>query len=213
MEIKKNKHSRTRGIGQGMSNVGQIWPDVFRAYLGDYSVKLSASDIARKIGFERRTVSRVLSSLAKLNLVKYKLVGRNKVFYLDLDSPKSKILLEIAENKKALDFSLGNTEVFLIVKELLGDCSSVIVFGSYALGKNKKNSDLDLVIFECKNKKKMKQIKENHLVEINEHCVTYVEFQRLLQKKQALSLEILGNHVLFGDVSKIVNLFKEKKNG
>lgn len=200
-------------VGQKMFNVGQRWSDVLGAYLNEYSVKLSASDIARKIGFERRTVSRVLSQLVKLNLIKYKILGKNKLFYLDLENPKSKILLEIAENKKSLDFCLHNTEVFLAIKDLSDVCSSVIVFGSYASGKSKKNSDLDLVVFECKDKKKIKQIKENHLININEHYVGYSEFLKLLKKKQALSLEILSNHIIFGDVSKIVNLFKEKNNG
>ena len=97
----------------------------------------------------------------------------------------------------------------MVVRDLLNFCSSVIVFGSYASGQNKKNSDLDLAVFGCKDKKKVRQIKENYLIDINEHYINYFEFKGLLRKKQALSLEILGNHVLFGDVSKFVDFFNK----
>lgn len=199
-------------IGTELSNVGKIWPDVLGAYLNKYSNKLSASDIARKINLERRTVSRVLLKLVNLNLLKYDLHGKNKLFYLDLDNPKSKILLEIAENKKAIEFYLSNTKIFLIIKDLSKFCSSVIIFGSYASGKNRKDSDLDLVIFGCRDKKKIKQIKKNYSIEINEHYVSFSEFGGLLKRKQALSLEILSNHLIFGNVSGVVDIFRRRSN-
>lgn len=191
-----------------MSNIGQMWPDVLGAYLFDYSSRLTASDISKRMRLPRRTISRILLQLVKLNLIEYEIRGRNKMFYLDLDNPKSKILLDIAESKKALNFSLREKEIYLIIMDLLEICSSVVVFGSYASGKNKRDSDLDLVVFGCKDKKKLNKLRERHLVEINEHLVNYSEFEKLIKKRNPLSLEILNNHVIFGETSRIVEMFR-----
>ena len=61
-----------------MSDIGQLYPDVLMPYLKDYSLKLSASEIAKKIKIERRTVSRILNKLSKLNLMNYTISGKNK---------------------------------------------------------------------------------------------------------------------------------------
>ena len=196
-----------------MTNIGQKWAFVVGAYLKDYSAKLSASEISKITGIERKSVSRILNNLVNLNLVNYNISGRNKLFYFDLENPKTKILFEVAENQKSLEFFLKNKEVFLIINDLLGVCSSVVVFGSFASSKHHKKSDLDLVVFGCKNKKKIREIKENYLLEINEHPFSYDEFQKILNKKVSLSLEVMGNHILFGDVSQIVNIFLRVKNG
>ena len=198
---------------QIMTNIGQKWAFVVGAFLRDYSMKLSASEISKMTKVERKNVSRILNNLVKLNLIRYNIQGRNKLFYFDLENPKSRILLEIAENQKSLGFSFKNKYVFLVVKDLLEICSSVVVFGSFASGKYNKKSDLDLVVFGCKNKNKLREIKENHLLEINEYSFGYSEFQKMLDKKVSLSLEIMENHILFGDVSQIVNIFLEVHNG
>ena len=67
-----------------LSSVGQVYPDVLRPFLKDYSSRLSASDIAREVNIERRTVSRILNKLVKLNLMDYIIHGKNKLFYFDL---------------------------------------------------------------------------------------------------------------------------------
>jgi DNA-binding transcriptional regulator GbsR (MarR family) len=72
-----------------MSNIGQLYPDILMPYLKDYSLKLSASEIARETGIERRTISRILNKLAKVKMMDYVLQGKNKLFYFDLEKSNS----------------------------------------------------------------------------------------------------------------------------
>ena len=193
-------------INQKMSNVGQIWPDVLGAYLSDYSVKLSASDVSRKTHLERRSVSRVLNKLVEFNLISYAREGKNKMFYLDLRKQITKIIINIAENQKSLNFQLRTKKIAVIINEFLNYCDGIIIFGSYSSRISHADSDLDIIIFGA-NKGKIKQIKEKYLMEINEHYAGYKEFEKMLKKRKPLAIEILNNHILFGDVSRLIKIF------
>ena len=194
-----------------MSNIGQLCPDILEAYLGDYSLKLSASEISKLVKIERRTVSRIMNKLVSFGLMNYISQGKNKLFYFDLKKNSSFSILNFSEINKSINFSLKNKEISLIVSKLVSISDSVIVFGSYAQGKNKKNSDLDVVLFGNVDLKELNKIKDLSLVEINEHIVSFSEFKEILKRKNSLSLEICNHHILFGDFSRIVNIFLEDK--
>ncbi len=190
-----------------LSNVTQKWVNVLIPYAHDYSFKLSASELSRKSKIPQQTISRSLNKLVKLNVIDYVKEGKNKLFYFDLEKQTTKIILNLIENQKALQFQLNMNEIPVILNEFLKYCESLIVFGSYASNDFNKESDLDLVILGKYDKEKIKKIKQKQILEINEHYVSYVEFVRILKSKNPLSIEILKNHILFGDVSKIVDIF------
>ena len=194
-----------------MSNIGQLCPDVLKPYLKDYSLKLSASEISREVKIERRTVSRILNKLVGLNLMNYVLQGKNKLFYFDLKKMSSFSLISLIEVNNSLNFSFRNKEISLILSKLFSCAEGVIVFGSYASLKNKKNYDLDVVFLGKVNLKEIRKIKSMSSIEINEHVVSYSEFVKILKSRNPLSIEISENHVLFGDSSRIVKAFLEDK--
>jgi predicted nucleotidyltransferase len=197
-----------------MSNVGQLYPDILRPYLRDYSLKMSASEISRNTKLERRTVSRFLNNLFKMKLLNYVSQGKNKLFYFDLDKNTSFSLINLIEINNSLDFEFKNKEVSLIISKILDFSEGVIVFGSYASGNNKDDSDLDLVLIGKVNLGEIKKIKSFSPIKINEHVVSFSEFRKILKDKNPLSIEISKNHVLFGDFSKMVKIFLEdKKSG
>lgn len=189
------------------SNITQKWVDLLFPFSDDYSSKQSASQLSKKTKIPQQTASRILNKLAKLNLINFVKEGKNKLFYFDLENQNSKIMLNLIENQKALEFQLKNKEICVIINEILKHCESIIIFGSYASGKFNKTSDLDIVILGKCNKEKIRKIKQKQIIEINEHYVSYGEFFKILKSRNPLSLEIMKNHVLFGDVSKIVDIF------
>lgn len=194
-----------------MSDIGQLCPDVLGAYLRDYSLRLSASEISKDVKIGRRTVSRIMNRLVEVGFMDYVLQGKNKLFYFDLNKNNSFSLLNYSEINKSINFGLKNKEIYLIISKLVSVSDAVIVFGSYAKGKNKKGSDLDVVLLGNVNLNELKKIKDLSLVEINEHIVSFSEFKKILKSKNPLSLEISNSHVLFGNFSKIVNIFLEDK--
>ena len=90
-------------------------------------------------------------------------------------------------------------------------CESLIVFGSYASGNFSKESDLDIVILGKSNKEQIKKIKQKQIIQINEHYISYIEFAKILKSKNPLSIEIMKNHILFGNVSKIIDIFWKRE--
>jgi predicted nucleotidyltransferase len=98
---------------------------------------------------------------------------------------------------------------FYVINEMLNFCDSILLFGSYANDNFEENSDLDLVLVNCNNKEAIKKIKNREVMEINEHYVSYLDFKKSLKNKNNLAIEILKNHILFGNVSKIVEYYIE----
>lgn len=190
-----------------MGNITQKWVDLLIPFLENYSAKFSVSELSRKSKIPQQTVSRYLNKLVKLNLVSYIKDGKNKLFHLDITEQKTKIILDILENQKALEFQLRNEKVAVVINELLRYCESLIIFGSYASENFHHESDLDLVILGKSNKKELKKIINKQIMEINEHYINYEEFEKILKERNPLAIEILGNHILFGNVSKIREIF------
>lgn len=186
-----------------ISNITQKWVDVLTPYLNNYAEIYSESDINNFSDVPQQTISRIFSKLLKIGLLDFKLKGKNKLFFLP-ENINSKIIIKLLENHRALDFNMNNP---LIVEEIIKNSETVIVFGSYASKTEKKDSDIDLIILGKTNKNQITKIKAKSSLEINEHYSSYLEFEKLLKQGNYLSLEVLKNHVIFGNVSKVVDLF------
>lgn len=192
-----------------IGDITQKWVKLLAPFTGDYSAKLSVSELSRRAKIPQQSASRYLNSLARLNLIDYKREGKNKMFYFDLKKPATKIIFSLAENQKALTFQL--TPAAAIINEILEFCESLVVFGSYASGKNLRESDLDIVVLGKHNREKIKKIKPKQVVEINEHYISYREFRKKIKEKNPLALEIMHSHILFGNVSRLIDIFLEAK--
>ena len=182
-----------------MSDITQKWVDVLIPFSSGYGRRLTASGISRETKIPQQTVSRVLNGLVGRNLIRYSREGKNKLFYFDLKNQSSLLILKMIECQRSLNF-LGNKRVSLIIEDLLKEFDSFLIFGSYASGKQKSGSDLDVVIFS--KKKSLSKIKSKYPIEINEHFLSFVEFRKL--KDSPMIKEVFLNHVLFGDVDKIM---------
>ncbi|MEA3379010.1 MAG: nucleotidyltransferase domain-containing protein [Nanoarchaeota archaeon] len=191
---KKRKSDITK---KEMANIGQIWPDVIITFVNDYNMKLTASDVSRKTKIPRRTVSRILGKLVKLNLIRYVIEGKNKKYYLDLKDQKIKLLAGFIENYKSLKFSLEEKKIFLMLEHII-KLREIVLFGSYAKGNATAESDIDILVIGNESKK-IREIARKQLKQINLHFSTLKEFEKLLKKRNTLAIEIMKNHVIFGN--------------
>jgi predicted nucleotidyltransferase len=190
-------------IAQRMTDVGQICPDILIPFANDYTIKLTASDISKKTKIPRRTVSRKLAKLVKLNLARYSIEGKNKKFYLDLKDQKVKVLINFIENYKALKFINEQKEIYIILEEII-KLRDVVLFGSYAKGQANNESDVDILIIGNQSEK-IREIARTQIKKIGIQFSTLVDFEKLLKKKNTLAIEIIKNHIIFGS-SQFFNL-------
>ena len=193
-----------------MTNVSQKWLDcvmVLTPFTRDYSLQISASEISRKIKVPQKTVHRKLELLVKANLLDYTREGKNKLYFLDFGKQTSLSLINMVETFKELKFKQDFPQIALLFDEL---SSHFILFGSYAKGLAKKESDIDLIIFGKKSAEISKIVKR-YPFEVNIFYFTLEQLKKMLKRREHLVLEIMKDHILFGDKEKIIKLFKDYK--
>jgi uncharacterized protein len=194
-KILHNK-SRTKSTDKpNLAELGQNWPNILFLFTHNYRLKFTASQIANKTKIPLRTVSRTLNNLVKFNLIRYLREGTNKKYYFDLTSERTRLLLQVVENYKSLDFSFKHPSIYSILEELNRE---IVLFGSYAKGTATNKSDVDIIVFGTKSKEVLKLL-QNNTKEVNVHFFTWNQFGKMLNNKEALALEILKNHLVFGE--------------
>lgn len=183
-------------IVQKMTDIGQIRLDILIPFANEYDIKLTASDISKKTKIPRRTISRTLSKLVKLNLIRYSIEGKNKKFYFDLKDQRIKFFINFIENYKALKFSLEQKNIYFILEDII-KARDIVLFGSYAKGQANKESDVDVLIIGNQSER-IRKIARKQIKKISIQFSTLNDFEKLLKKKNTLAIEIMKNHIIFG---------------
>lgn len=184
--------------------------DLVSIYLDNYFEKVNGRTISKKMNVSPQTGLNHVNELVKLNILKYDLEGRNKSYYLNFEDPLTFQLVKLAEEFTALNL-MQNSEIKSLIKDFDGLYESLIIFGSFANNKQKKDSDLDLVFVGSSNTLKLKQIFKLKSREINAEFITLSDFKKSFKDKNSLSIEIMKNHILFGNVDLLIQIFIGKK--
>jgi len=118
--------------------------------------------IARKLNESHSTISRKLDNLKKENAIDSKTEGKNKIFFLKHTLITKNLILQ-EELHKLTKLLRHQPELSVIFEEILKktDEKLIILFGSYAKGLAKKDSDIDIYI-ETKNRNVKKAIGDIH---------------------------------------------------
>ena len=210
MENKKRQDlNMEKNNKSNMANLSQKWLELLVLFSYEYNKKLSGSEISRITKIPQRTVSRYLIKLIKKGILRFEERGNNKFYYLDLSDEKSKIILNLIESYKTFTFSQNNL-LWKDLKELM-PFGTFVLFGSYAKAYSTIFSDIDVVIFS-KNTEKLKKILRS-LPKVQAQIVSFENFQRLVLKKDVLALEILKNHIIFGELEDFIELCRRFYNG
>jgi len=108
---------------------------------------------------------------------------------------------------------LGNSPGLLNNKNLrLSSLSNASRIGRALYGISSiKNNNLKQVLQLKTHIIQIKKIKQKQFIQINEHYISYDKFIKALNSRNALALEILKDHILFGNVSKIADIFWERE--
>lgn len=178
-----------------------------------------------KIGLNEKSNSFLIEALKKfkeLNLIKEEKINNSKCYYLNLENDLIYNYLEILNS--------GIYENRIIEKIILNLKSelnkylfnySIVVFGSYSVNKQNKNSDLDIAIF-VENKLYVKEIlnlfervKLRSLIELDLHLISKYEFLDMLTVDYSnLGKMIFQKHKCIFNCNLFYNILKEGyKNG
>ena len=144
--------------------------------------------IAKKLNESHSTILRKLDNLKKENVIDSRKEGKNKIFYLKKNLVSHTYILQ-AEMHKLTKLLRHNQELGIIFEEILkrSDDKLIVLFGSYAKGLAKKESDIDIYI-ETKSRNVKKIIEEIHS-KINVKIGAF-------DTKSPLIKEIIKEHVI-----------------
>ena len=166
--------------------------------------KAHLREIARTLNESHSTILRKINELLKENVLDYKKEGKNKVFFIK-NTLKAKNYIYSAEIHK-LNILLRKTpELSIIFEDIKKNFSKgmIILFGSYAKGIPKKDSDIDIYLETNDNiiKTKVKNINSKLSIKIGK-----------FDTKSLLIREIVKNHIIIRgleDFYERVEFFKE----
>jgi predicted nucleotidyltransferase len=184
--------------------------DIGILFVSDYSLKLTGREVARKVGLSPQIALNNLNNLVKEKIFLVEKQGRNNLFGLNLKDFGCLMFLSLVEEYRGLG-SLKNKELKGLVEELLPLAETLIVFGSFASGKQGKDSDIDLIALGVKDRKKFNKVKRSFPREVNVEFLSWREFKKACLEKKALAVEVAKNHLVYGNVFNLVKTYKEIK--
>lgn len=175
---------------------------VLAAFLPDYAAKLHVRQIARMTNMNRQTVSETLKRMESERVLDSEISGRNKLYFINKSNQKAKILLANAENAKKIDIC-KKKEISRLV-DYMDTTATVLLFGSYAKGVERENSDIDLLIIG--RKIDFKSFEKETGSEVQTFEMSEKEFLDKLIKKDHLVIEAVRNHVCLKNTEKFIDL-------
>lgn len=104
-------------------------------------------EIAKELKTSLTRVQSVLKELRNINAVDYKEIGKNHVYFIKKNLIFKSLVLN-AENYKLIRLLRKHTFLEPLFKEIISKSkdSIILLFGSYAKGTEKKDSDIDIYI-------------------------------------------------------------------
>jgi predicted nucleotidyltransferase len=167
----------------------------------DYSKRIYGGMVAKKLKMNQKTVSNILNSLEKENIVKYSTEGKNKYYFLNKLNPKIKDIMKIVEIERKNAFIEKHSKMrdlfVLLEKRTQG---ILVIFGSYANFTNNEKSDLD--IFVIGNIKEKRDLEEKYDVKINIVNSSKEKFN----KEDIFIKEVIKNHIILRGCEDFIEL-------
>jgi len=118
--------------------------------------------IAKQLNESHSTVLRKLNKLVEENVLDYKILGRNKVFFIKKNLQAKNYVFN-AERYKLIKLVKEYPELGIIIEDLLKKTNEklIVLFGSYSKFTAKKDSDIDIFI-ETRNRKIKEETESVH---------------------------------------------------
>ena len=166
--------------------------------------KAHLRELARILNQSHSTVLRKINELIKENVLDYKKEGRNKIFFIK-NNLKAKNYIYSAEIHKLNRLLKNHPKLSIIFEDIKKNFSKgmIILFGSYAKGMPKPESDIDMYLETNNNniKNKIKEINSKLSIKIGK-----------FDSKSLLIKEIIKNHIIIRgleDFYERIEFFKE----
>ncbi len=162
----------------------------------NFDKELSLHQLSKESSIPYATLHRTYNE--NKNLLEEKKIGKSIIIKLK-KSDIVKNYLIVASYEESQEFLKNNILFKKILEGLPKDNYSLILFGSYAEGKQRKLSDIDFLIINKDGKKMLSFSKYETLfkITINPIFVSLNEFQEMLRdKEENIGKQVLRKHII-----------------
>jgi uncharacterized protein len=184
--------------------------EIMKEFLGDYNKEIYGRELIGKVKLSQKNIALTLNELEELGILFSKLRGNMRYYSLNKKNSLGDMYLLLFEVEKNIDFMENHLKIKNLFEEvdLLG---IVCIFGSYAKGLEKKDSDLDLFIVGNCDEKKLEEIGKKFGIEVSVKSGSKKDFREMLKTKNPLIREIVESHIIVSGFEDFVN--EVLKNG
>lgn len=168
--------------------------EIMKNFLNGYFKKVYGRELIGKISLSQKNIALTLNELEREGILIGNTSGNRKYYSLNFNNPVLPFQIIGFENLKFLNFLEKNKKIIDFSKEVEGEI--VCVFGSYAKGLNKKDSDLDLFIVGKVDSLKIRKLGERYGFDIQLFNILSKDFERVVKENKGVFKEVLENHVL-----------------
>ena len=175
--------------------------EIMNQFLGDYNKEIYGRELIGKVSLSQKGIALALSSLEKEGILTSRKSGNMKFFSLNHQFARIKDSIVMAEITQKTNFLNKHQTIANLFKS---DERIVGVFGSYAKGTQKKDSDIDIFIIGEKIIDDYNTKAKVYDLNISIKYFSPKEFKDLLKKKNPLIREIIENHITLFNVERFI---------
>lgn len=196
----------------------KIFEPLTRNILKEYTIKEIKEACGEK---SNNALALALKKFKEENLINERRVGRSLLYTLNIDNEVIFNYIQLINTKKLPKLTLRATYRIKEDVEKYTSFFSIVVFGSYAIGKQTKDSDLDVAVFieeESKRKVIESALKSSELktpLNVHGHVISKDEFLGMLKvDEENLGKQIARKHLSIYNSHIFYSLLKKGiKNG
>ncbi len=186
-----------------ITKVNDIDLRVLSLFTKGYDKEPYIREVEKLLKISSRTALLTLDKLEKIGILESKTKGKIKIYSIKKTGISKEYFL-LTEQYKKIHFLEKNH----LIKEILEKLDSVfegvvILFGSYAKGIQKKDSDLDLFIVGKHDEKQIKEVGHKYGIEINIKSYPMDIFKKEINEDILLK-EVAENHILINNAEGFV---------
>jgi len=177
--------------------------EILKFFIEDYNNGIYGRSLIKKVSLSQKNIALTLNNLEKEGILKSNKQGNIKYFNLNLNSPKIKDIITSVEINKKINFLEKHKKIAEIFKE---DNRIVGIFGSYAKGIERKDSDIDIFIIGEKQREDYDRKGKLFDINVSIKYFSEKEFKDLLVQKNNLCKEIIKNHIVIFNIEKFTDI-------
>ena len=190
-------------------NINQTTLKIIAQYSDNYQKSMHLRELARAVKIDAKAVGIQLKRLEASNLLLSKMKGRNLEYTLNMGNLTMRYYLIMAEVMRAITFVENKFIIKKIMSEFGGQLDgAVILFGSFAKGRETKDSDVDILFLAEKeaDKNLLARIDAEIGREVNVKSMRVKAFTEGLNNGDALIMEIVKDHIILKGADRICDI-------